>query len=244
MVEKMGRGYYRMAENKTSIWTSGLAINLVSNAIAFTVGGIVTYLSHDGSAWVKPLLCGAGAWLLTFCSILAFRISKNLPVKNRPMDATNVQQRIRDWVDKFNMTVKSVKDEESHFFFIVTTDGGKKVSISRRKDQFSDYILVKGLISASAEEKTVLDAFTDDEKIAARLAITLELSRAVMGYKSDHDVLESITVFKRIPITHSLHEENIFSLVWEVEAMLGSIFIVGAMAAHRHRVKAQSIGQS
>jgi hypothetical protein len=230
-----------MAESKSSTWSSGLAINFISNLIAGIVAFVVTYLSHDGSAWVKPLLCGAGAWLLTFCSILAYRISKNLPVKTKPIDAGNVQQRIREWVDKFNLTVKSVKDENSYFFFIVTTDGGKKVSIVRTKDQFSDYILVKGFFKAENDDRALLESLSEDEKTTARLAINLELSRAVMGYKSEKSVLDDITIFKRIPITPSLHEEHIFSLVWEIEAMLGSIFSVGAMAIHRHKVRTQEL---
>jgi len=54
-----------MADNKGSNWTSGLAINLLSNLIAFLVAAFATYLSRDGSVWVKPLLCGGalGYWL-------------------------------------------------------------------------------------------------------------------------------------------------------------------------------------
>ena len=226
-----------MADRKSFGWGSGLTINLTSNLIAFLVGGGVTYLSHDGWPWVKPLLFGGAAWLITFSSILVFRIFRNLPVKPRPMDVDNVQQRVRDWLDKYNITVKSVSDPTTYFLFILTTDGGKKITVLRTKDQFSDYILVRGMISATPEEKAVLDTLSEDEKTAAGFAMTLELSRAVMGYKTDKGILEEITIFKRIPITPSLHEEDIFELVWEIEAMLGTIFIVGAMAVQRHKMR-------
>ncbi len=219
-----------------SNWRSGLAINLVSNLISLIVGGIVTYLSHGGSMWVKPALFGGAAWLITFCSILAFRAMKQMPTRVEPLTIDNVHRKIRDWLDKFNLTVKSTNDEESYFFFIVTTDGGKKVSVSRSKGQFSDYILVKGLITLSDEEKKELESFNDDERVAMRLAIQLELSRAVMGYKTEN-FLHELTIFRRIPITPALSEEEIFNLMWEVEAMLGSIFTVGAMAIHRHRMR-------
>ena len=186
--------------------------------------------------WVKPVLFGGAAWLITFCSILAFRVMKSLPIRVEPLTSDNVHRKIRDWLDKFNLTVKSVNDDESYFFFIVTTDGGKKVSVSRSKGQFSDYILVKGLITASDEEKKDLESLSDDERTTAILAIKLELSRAVMGYRSDN-VLHELTIFKRIPITPSLSEEEIFNVMWEVEAMLGSIFTVGAMALLRHRMR-------
>jgi hypothetical protein len=219
-----------------SNWKSGLAINLISNLISFIVGGIVTYFSHDGSAWVKPFLYGAVAWLVTFASILLFRVMKNMPSRVEPITISNIHRRIRDWLDKFNLTVKSVNDEESYFHFIVTTDGGKRVSVSRSKGQFSDYVLVKGLITISEEEKKLFRAFSQDELTAARLAIQLELSRAVMGYKTDN-ILEELTVFKRIPISSTLTEEEVFNLMWEVEAMLGTLFTVGAMAIHRHNIQ-------
>jgi hypothetical protein len=222
---------------KGSPWTSGLAINLISNLIAFIVGAVVTYFSHEGSAWVKPVLFGGFAWLLTFCSILAFRLSKQIPRRIEPIDTENVHRRIRDWLDRFNLTVKRVDLDDSFFFFIVTTDGGKRISVSRSNGQFSDYIVVKGLITAGEAEKNALKALNDDELTAARLAIQLELSRAIMGYKAEVDVLQEITIFKRIPITTQLNEEEIFNAMWEVEAMLGSIFTVGAMAIHRNKVR-------
>jgi len=126
-----------------------------------------------------------------------------------------------------------VSDADSHFFYIVTTDGGKKVSILRTKDQFSDYVLVKGLISATPEDRKFLESFTDDEKVETRFAILLELSRAVMGYKSEKDVLEEITVFRRVPITPSLDESEVFRLMWEVEAMLATIITVQATETHK-----------
>jgi Uncharacterized conserved protein (DUF2299) len=226
-----------MAENKNAVWTQGLTVNLASNLIAFIVGGSVTYLQHEGSAWVKPMLFGGAAWLITFCSILFVRVSRNLPIKVKPVTVDNVQHRLRDWLDKYNMTVKSISDSVSHFFFIVTTDGGKKISILRTKDQFSDYISVKGLITAGPEEKKYLETLTEDEKVAASLAMKLELSRAVMGYRTDKGILEDVTIFKRVPIGPALNEEEIFKLVWEVEAMLGTIYIVGAMAVHQHQTK-------
>jgi hypothetical protein len=226
---------------KGSAWTSGLAVNLVSNLIAVIVGTVVTYFSHEGSAWVKPVLFGGGAWCITFVSILVFRLSRLIPRRTAPMDTENVHRRIRDWLDKFNLTVRSVDSEDSFFFFIVTTDGGKKISVSRQRGQFSDYIWVKGLITAGEEEKKDLEAMDEDERLYARLAIQLELSRAVMGYKAETDILRELTIFKRIPITPQLNEEEIFNVMWEIEAMLGSIFTVGAMAIHRSKIRLKAL---
>src|SRR5271154_39065 len=97
-----------MPSNKTSIWTSGLWINLISNLISLAVGGLVTYLQHDGSAWVKPLLFGASAWLITFISLLAIRFMRRMPPRVEPITYDNVGRTVRDWMDDLNLTVKSV----------------------------------------------------------------------------------------------------------------------------------------
>jgi hypothetical protein len=229
-----------MDKSTVSNWRSGLVINLASNLIGLIVGVIVTYLKHEGSGWVVPVLCGGAAWLITFCLILAWRNMRNLPPKMELTTSDNVERKIREWLDKFSLTVQAVRDEGCHFFFIVTTDGGKKISISRSSKHFNDYLLVKALWTASDEEKKLIDVLTGDEKIALRLAIQLELARSVIGYSSEN--IYEITMFKRVPISSSLGEAEILNAVWEIEAMLSSVFIVGGMALHRHNLRTAKEG--
>ena len=209
-----------MQSDKNSPWSQGLTTNLVSNGIAGIVGLTVTYLTHEGSGWIKPILFGGAAWLITFCSILAYRISRSLPPRVKPIDAKNVHLQIRDWLDRFNMTVQTISASESEFVFVVTTVGGKKISITRGGSSWGDYMVLRGLVTAGEQEKKAFALLTEDELKATRLAIQLELSRAVMGYKSEKDVLDEITVFKNIPITPTLTEEDLFGAIWKVEAML------------------------
>ncbi len=225
-----------MSKKPHSLWLSGLAINLISNLIAFIVGGFTTYFSHEGSAWIKPLLFGGIAWLVTFCSILAIRYMNRLPRRLDPLTVENAGRRIRDWLDEFNLTVKSVPDSDCDFFYIVTTDGGKKISIFRNLKQNTDYISLKGLITTSDDEKAIIARMSDDEKISLRLALELELSRAVMGYTTQN-MLDSLTIFKRVPITETLSAEDLLTVMWEVEAMLTSLFVIGALGFHRHSLR-------
>jgi hypothetical protein len=229
-----------MPESRTSLWTSGLVINLTSNVIGLAVGAAVTYFTHQGAGWVNPVLCGGAAWLLTFCLILAFRASRHIPKRAELIDEANIQTRLRDWLDKYNFTVKNTHTEECHFFFIVTTEGERKISISRQKGQLSDYLFVKGLISSSAEEMESIKSFTDDEKRSLRLSMFLEMSRAVMGYKTEKDVLEEITVFKRIPISSKLKLEEIINVVWEIEAMLTTLLLLQSAATFRSKMRTKN----
>jgi hypothetical protein len=227
-----------MAKSKLPLWTSGLGINLISNLIGFIVGGVVTYFSHAGSGWIKPLLCGGAAWLMTFGSILGWRVMKSLPPKVEPVTSENVGQKIRDWLDRFSLTVKSIHEPDSEFFYIVTTDGNKRVSISRSsKSPYDDYLLVKALWAAEGDDKKQIEELSEDELAGMRLAVYLELSRAVVGYKMDG--MESLTIFKRVPVSSTLTEADILNAIWEIEATLSSIFNVGAMILLRHRINKQ-----
>jgi hypothetical protein len=231
-----------MAKKPESWWLSGLAINLCSNFIAFLVGGAVTYFSHEGSGWVRPLLAGGLAWLITFCSILAFRFMRRIPSRATPVTLDNVELRLRDWFHEFNLTVKSVQDDDTYFGFIVTTDGGKKVQVLRSKKVTPNHVIFRGLITSSADEQKMIAGLSDDEKTSMRLAIQLELSRAIMGYTTQ-DILAELTVFKSIPITETLTPEEVLNMIWHVEAMLSSIFIVGAMSIHRHNMNQKFRGE-
>ena len=86
-------------------------------------------------------------------------------------------------------------------------------------------------MNANEEEKKVIDAMSENEKATLRSAISLELSRAVMGYQSVD--IYTISIFKQIPINSSLTETNIINALWEVEAVIGSVMKVGALAALR-----------
>ena len=159
---------------------------------------------------------------------------KSYPSRPELVTGDNIGSKIRNWLDIFSLTVKAAKDPESEFFYIVTTDGGKVVSISRSlKSPYSDYLLVKALWTPDGDDKQKIDSLSPDEQIALRLAVQLELSRAVIGYKLE-GVDNKLTIFKRVPISHDLTETDILNAVWDVEAALHSIFTVGAMVIHRH----------
>lgn len=212
-----------MRTKKTPIWREGLVINLVSNAICFAVGVVVAYLRHEGSEWVSPLLYGVLAWLLTMGIWVIVRVLRYIPRRQRITDK-NLPLVIREWLDDVGLKVQSQKDELKDFMFIVTTDGKWVISIFRHKESFPEYLTFTGYYK---DENQNFSHFTDNEKIEVRLAIRLELSRAVIGYSSE-DFLEGFTLFKRIPISPRLSIEEVSRTLWEVEAALSSVFIVGA----------------
>jgi hypothetical protein len=226
-----------MQSKSRSVWVEGLAINLTSNAIGFLVGIIAAYLSHEGSSWVFPLLFGAMAWLLTVGIWLVASVLRTLPARQVRITDSNLRTVLRNWLDDIGLKVKSAAEESAEFTFIVTTDGGKVISIMRHKDNFPEYLTFRAYFKDEAQNNA-FSHFSEEEKIEARLTIQLELARAVMGYVAP-DILEGFTLFKRIPISPALDIDDVSRTLWEVEAALASVFYAGArMLARKKRADA------
>jgi hypothetical protein len=217
-------------------WRDGLTINLISNGIGVVVGAIVAYLKHEGSIWVSPLLFGMVAWFLTMGIWVVARVFRNVPRRQIRITEDNIQSMLRGWLDDLGLKVQSLNETGSYFKFIVTTDGGKVITISRDKDYWPEYLTYRALYK-EGEENKVFASFSPEEKAEARLAIQLELARAVIGYNAP-DVLEDFTLFKRIPISPSLGVEDVSKTLWEVEAALSSVFFVGARLKVQQRMRA------
>jgi hypothetical protein len=212
-------------------WKEGLVINLVSNAIGFFAGVLVAYLKHEGSEWVSPLLYGALAWILTMGIFLVVRLFRNIPARQVRITDRNLSAILRGWIDDIGLKVQIKKEDDlTHFTFIVTTDGNWVISIMRLKAT-PEYLTFTGYYKDDAQN---FSHFTDEEKIEARLAIRLELSRAVMGFTSA-DLLDGFTLFRRIPISPQLNIEEVSRTLWEVEAALASVFSTGAILLARKK---------
>ena len=88
-------------------------------------------------------------------------------------------------------------------------------------------------------KKKLLDGLSETEKVALKLGIRLELSRAVMGYNSEG--IHDFAIFKRVPISTSLGDSELLNALWQVEAALNSAFMVGALVLARHEANQKDI---
>lgn len=118
-----------MAKSKKGSWISGIAVNLVSSLIAFSVGGAVTYLERAGSVWVKPITFGMLTWLLVFTLFYLFRLGLRLPARTNLITDDTLEEFVREWLDRYNLTIQRFNDPGLYFSFVVTT-GAVKRSLS------------------------------------------------------------------------------------------------------------------
>jgi hypothetical protein len=98
---------------------------------ALIVVVFITYLSRIASVWQKPLMNGLMAGFLVIGIILLSKTIARLPKKYEPTTIDNIEFRVRLWLDNFRLGVKNSPIKDSHFHYIVTTEGGRNIGIVR-----------------------------------------------------------------------------------------------------------------
>lgn len=228
---------WRMAKSKNSWWISGVAINLLSSLIAFAVGGVVTYFEKAGSVWVKPLTFGLLTWLLVSTLFYLFRLGLRLPAKTNLITDDNLEKHLREWMDRYNLTVQRFNDPGLHFSFVVTTIGGRKIAIKRRID-FPEYVTFSADMQAlDAEARAIFDGLSADDRIRAMAEVRLEISHAVVGLSIPKTMPDGYSLFRQLPITHALTEAQFIREIWRLEAVVNSIMAVNGLTEIRLRAE-------
>ena len=224
-----------MAISKKRSWISGIVVNLISSLIAFSVGGVVTYLEKAGSVWVKPITFGMLTWLLVFTLFYLFRLGLRLPTRTSLITDDNLEEFVREWMDRYNLTVQRFSDPALHFSFIATTLGGKRITIKRRID-FPEYVTFSAdMAPLNAEERAAFDGIPEDDKIRALSEVRLELTRAVVGLSIPKTMPDGYSVFRQLPITGALTESQFIREVWGIEAVVNSITTTNSLTEIRLR---------
>ena len=211
---------------------------MVANLLyAAVVVAAVTYLSHIASVWTWPLIHGGLAGLLFLCILLAAKAIRNLPPSGDRITTDNIEQKVRHWLDRSNLTVQRAPQAETHFRFLISTDGGKKVVLGRLKNDWSDYLNFRADLGPTEDEIKTLASLSEDQKTDALLALKLELARAQVGYSGLVSLDSGFAIFKRLPISHSMSEDEFIDVIWELEAVLNRIHLIGAIAVQKNTRK-------
>ncbi|MCU1226360.1 MAG: hypothetical protein JWQ42_4453 [Edaphobacter sp.] len=223
-----------MDQSNSQRISENLTVGIVGSLMATVIVGVfVAVVSHLGSTWTVPIIHGVLTAMLTLAICLGVMALRVMPKAYKPTTVNNVEQRIRQWLDNFHLTVKNSPIEAAFFNLRVTTDGGKHILIARSRDGYSEYLQFTSFIGPNEDEKKVLLDVSEKEKALSIWDMKLELSRARMGY-SGFASLDGFTMFKRIPISRFLDEATVINSVWEMEAMLNAIYAIGAKSYLAH----------
>jgi len=155
------------------------------------------------------------------------RVSRLVPTRVTVISTDNIEQFIREWLDRYNLTVQRTAPPEDNFHFLITTIGGTKITVKSRK-AFGEYLTFTGLITFTDEQKREISTLSETDKQRAVAAIRLEVARAVIGM-TPLTVENGFTLFKEVPITRFLTEAEFINTLWRVEATINSVLAVNLL---------------
>ncbi len=114
--------------------------------------------------------------------------------------------------------------------------------LGRVKDEWPDYLIFRAEIAVSEDDKAILADFTEDERVSALLSLKLELARAGVGYSGLTAIDSGLNIFTKIPINHALSEDQLIESIWKLEAVVNQVYLIGAIAAQRHKASQKDVG--
>lgn len=223
-----------MAKWKSQIYS--FANNLVAAASFTVLIMIATQLyQHYGPAWTHQVVMTFIAGGVALSMFLSFRASLALPSAREKITPENVGQKILEWLHRYNFEVQRISGEGEFFTFKVVTEGRAVLGISRTNNNFRDQLTFQAHIPTNDVDRKDFSEFTEYERAQAVLQLKIELSRAIMGYRTDGFFDQELIIFKHLPISEFLNEDSVINAIWDMEAMINTVVCSGALALSYHR---------
>ena len=221
-----------MVMDFASIWASLLA-NWVWWLIVVIAGLVGSYLKKKGYQWAPIILNGLLSAVLVGVLIILIKVQNDFVVQQRSVTTTaNVQERVRDWLDKWHLTTTSLSSDDSYFTYTITTLNDKHVIISRPKSH--DWLLIFG--ASILDEKDIMEKLPEKEREEFKSRVIVESARLGfdlgIGPKSNAPK-GGVLLDKTIPIS-GLTEDIMISTLQQMERGIAVVQQFGnAALGHR-----------
>ena len=215
-------------------------------AVILTVGGaagwgvtILGFFGVDANALrtaVQGMKAHSVFLILSFVSLVIFITGLYLLRKRSRITPENVRARIMGWLDAFHLNRRILNDANCHFAFEATLQTGIPVAILRTRDH-PHYITLLSRLSFTPEQKNVFDNLSESEKQRFVRELRLEAAKSKISFSADSQ-LNNIAIERRIPITDTLTEANLFESI--DAANFSAIIMLDTMAVgidHRRDIR-------
>ncbi len=165
--------------------------------------------------------------ILLIVSLLVFLTGLYLLWKRARITPENVEPKIREWLDAFRLGRRILNEPNYHFGFEATLQTGIPVGILRTRDH-PHYITLVSRLAFTAEQKDVFDNLSKPERERFIRELRLEGAKSKISFAADPQ-LKTIIIERRIPITKTLTEADLFENL--DSANFSAIVILDTMAA-------------
>lgn len=151
--------------------------------------------------------------------VLLLALSTWIPYLNsmRSTSPSNIESKIRDWLDhRHFQVVKAPVGQSDFFIYVVTLDNGIHLNVARQKE-YPDYLVFKAANDLSEDVKQTVQKMSDEEYGRLLTALRLELARSKVIFRlvpsKDTRRLEEWDIAKRVAITPDFSESTLLDAI-------------------------------
>jgi hypothetical protein len=127
----------------------------------------------------------------------------------------NVQPRVRQWLDAFNLGNRQLPpDPQWDFGYEVTLQTGVPILVVRARNH-PHYLTLLCRIDLGPDHRSAYQGLSEREQHRLRHGVRLEAAKSKIAYDAD-PTWDSLTIEKRIPITNDLTEAYLLDSLGEI----------------------------
>src|SRR6266480_232719 len=134
----------------------------------------------------------------------------------------NVQPRVRQWLDAFNLGNRPIPDPQWDFGYEVTLQTGIPILVVRTRNN-PHYLTLVCRIDLVQDHGNAYQRLSAQEQLRFRHAVRLEAAKSKIAYGAN-DTWNNLTIEKRIPITKDLTEAYLLDSLGEINF---SVIVIG-----------------
>src|SRR5262249_5354962 len=145
--------------------------------VLFIVAGISLVVAVIS---ILPMLTTRRRWLAAIFFLIAISCFADgvyrVETRNRT-SIENVESKIRQWLDAFNVTSGKLTDDKADFNLSASTQNSPPFSIASEKDH-SVYLAIASKITLSKDDKETYEKLSEQQRTEFRMTLGAELAKA------------------------------------------------------------------
>jgi hypothetical protein len=174
---------------------------------------------------IFPMLTTKRRWLAAIFFLVSIILFSDgvyrVETRNRTTP-DNLESKIRQWLDAFNITSGKVPDDQAYFNYQITVPNLPPLTTSppltiAREKAHPNYLTLATQISLSKDDQEIYDKFSAEQQTEFRMVLGAELAKSKIVTVPGFSKGFGLTILNRTPITSELNEATFFEKVNEVD---------------------------
>ncbi len=200
------------------LW-QGILSNWLADLLVLLTGGAMFLARVKQWRFTSPVLYGLAASCLMALTLYAVSVHHQFVYDQSQLTTTsNIQERVRAWLDAFGLGVRNATGPESYFHYVVTMRNGTALDVFRFRGR-EDYVVLQARLSTSAEQREQFKHLTKVQTTRFNAEVAMEIARTKIGFANLQAPLDNAQLEKRVPIA-GLTEATFIGAVDEMDSAM------------------------